>query len=275
MATVLRDRAEYPLARLPLLLLVLPLYFLLPKQRVLTGLLSLAAFHFLIWSQGAHVIRYLTSAQPEMCLGPATCWRTLHGSLASERLARIWRLACLWWGWRSGRRARVSVMFGRPFLQTVGLESREAYLLRGSPNHSLVTRLNRQGADVRGVLLIGDRRGFYVDAPTWVDVSLGAFETLAKAPDADTARTYLDGLGVSHVLVSVPESEWHAGYDDQGRIRAWFHGSSRRSPEDLVEEARYYDLTLYRVVDHAAAGSSPDTESPLACGQTEGGSRPG
>lgn len=250
---------EYPLARLPLLLLVLPLYMLLPKHRLLTGLLSLAAFHFLIWTQGAHVIRYLTSAQPDLCLGAGYVLAHLARLPRLERIGPPLAAGMLVAGLALGTACSgVPVMFQRPFLQTVGLESRETYLLRGVPNHSLVTRLNHQGEDVRGVLLIGDRRGFYLDAPTWVDVSLGAFQTLATAPDPSAARAYLDGIGVSHVLVSAPDLEWHAGYDNEARIRAWFRRFQETKFGYLVEEARYFDLTLYRMIPAEAAALRPE-----------------
>ena len=90
-----------------------------------------------------------------------------------------------------------------------------------------------------------------------MDVSLGAFETLAKAPDAHAARGYLDGIGGSHVLVSAPDPGWHAGYDDQGRIRAWYARFQQTKSGYLVEEARYYDLTLYRVLGHEAVSLQP------------------
>ena len=90
-----------------------------------------------------------------------------------------------------------------------------------------------------------------------MDVSLGTFETLAKAPDAHAARSYLDGIGVSHVPVSAPDLEWHAGYDDQGRIRAWYARFQQTKSAYLVEEARYYDLAPYRVVSSGAASLQP------------------
>ena len=241
---------EYPLARPPLLLLLIPLYSLLPKHRLVTGLLALAAVHLVIWSQGAHVIRYLTSALPELSLAAGYVLVHLGRSArlgpAAPRLVAgllVGGLALATAG------AAVPVAFGRPFLQTVGLESREAYLLRQLPNHSLVTRLNRETADVRGVLLLGDRRVFYVNGHSHVDVSLGAFRALATAQDADAARAYLERIGVSHVLVSAPDLEWHARYDPEGRIQGWWSRFRETHGEYLATEATYYDLTLYRVVN--------------------------
>jgi hypothetical protein len=116
---------------------------------------------------------------------------------------------------------------------------------------------------VRGLLLIGDRRAFYVDAPTWVDVSLGAFETLAMAPTADDARAYLDQLGVSHVLLSEPDLAWHTNFDPEGRIHGWWSRFKETRDDYLVPEATYYDLTLYRVVGAAEAHSASAPRPPV------------
>ncbi|MGE3269885.1 MAG: glycosyltransferase family 39 protein [Chloroflexota bacterium] len=239
---------EYPLARPPLLLWLLPLYLLLPKHRVVTGLLALAGVHVLVWSQGAHVIRYLTSALPLLSLGAAYVLAHLARSVRLGSVGPALAAGLLVCGLALATAgAAVPVAFGRPFLQTVGLESREEYLLRQLPNHSLVTTVNGEAGAVRGVLLLGDRRVFYVEPHSHVDVSLKAFQALATAPNADAAREYLDTLGVSHVLVSAPDLEWHARYDPEGRIAAWWVRFRETQNEYLEPEARYYDLTLYRV----------------------------
>jgi 4-amino-4-deoxy-L-arabinose transferase-like glycosyltransferase len=54
-----RGSVEYSGVRPPLALLAVPFYVLLPRHRVVTGLLALALFHFVIWAQGCHVLRYI------------------------------------------------------------------------------------------------------------------------------------------------------------------------------------------------------------------------
>jgi hypothetical protein len=248
---------EYALARPSLLFVLLPLYLFVPKNRVVSGLLGLGAFHLVVWTQGPHVIRYFTSVTPELCLATAY---VLSG------LARVPRLqvrgrpltdALLVLGVASTTTvALVMAIFTQPFGQLVGLESREAFLERNLPNHRLVAHLNRQGDAVRGVLLIGDRRAFYVDAPNWIDVSLGALEALGTAPDAAAARAYLDGLGVSHVLVSEADIEWHAQYDRERKVHGWWATFERMRPEYLSVEETYYGLAVYRVDNQPGVASS-------------------
>jgi hypothetical protein len=258
---------EYALARPSLLFVLLPLYLLLPKQRVVSGLLALGVAHVVVWTQGPHVVRYLTSATPELCLVTAY---VLAGLVRTPRLQVRGRpladtLVVL--GVASTTTVGlVMAIFTQPFGQLVGLESREAFLDRNLPNHRLVAHLNREGDAVRGVLLIGDRRAFYVAAPNWVDVSLEALERLGTAPDADAARAYLDDLGVSHVLVSEADVAWHAQYDRERLVHRWWAHFERTRPAYLTAEATYYGLAVYRV-EPAADAASRGSAASIANGE--------
>ena len=131
-AALLWDGPEYPLARLPLLLLVgccrLPPAAETPCT---AGLLSLAAFHFLIWSRA---LRDQVSdvRAPEMCLGAGYVLAHLGRVPGLRSGGPQLAAGLLVVGLALGTACQASV-FGRPFLQTVGLESRETYLLRGAP----------------------------------------------------------------------------------------------------------------------------------------------
>ena len=65
---------EYPMIRPPLELLALPLYLLLPKRRIVTTLLLLGAIQYVLWSTGAHVLRYLTQGFRPCALSRRTSW---------------------------------------------------------------------------------------------------------------------------------------------------------------------------------------------------------
>jgi hypothetical protein len=226
-----------------------------PKHPAVTGFLALCLFHLTFWVNGPHVLRYMTPILPELSLASAYMLGCLTSAAMLKRLGGL--------GAATGRRvASVLVVIGlvvptvaaawasldsRPWLPILGLESREAYLDRRLPNQRLVDYLNEQGDTVRGVLMIGDRRGFYVNAPTWLDISLGAFETLAEAPDADSAREYLASLGVSHVLVSEADIGWHAQWDPERKIRRWWTTFSRTRGRYLTEVERQDTTVLYRV----------------------------
>ena len=223
----------------------------------MTGLFGICCVHLAFWVlNGPHVLRYLTTVLPELslisayvlgCLADAPFWKTLgggRGARISRPLSSAVVVACLL---VPTVVTLAIVLDNRPWTPILGVESRQAYLDRRLPNQRLVDSLNAEGEAVRGVLLIGDRRGFYVNAPTWVDVSLGAFETLANAPDADAAREYLDSIGVSHVLVSESEVGWHAQWDTERKIRRWWTMFSRTRNRYLTEVERQETTVLYRV----------------------------
>ena len=241
---------EHPDARPPLLLLLLPLYLLVRRHRVVTALLALAMVHVVVWASSAHVLRYLTAIMPELCLASAYVLVQLarsfrRGSAVASGLV----VACMLMV------ATVNVIREiviQPFGYLVGIESRQAYLSKLLPNHELVTYLNGRD-DVRGVLLLGDRRAFYVHAPTWVDVSANEFRALATAPDADRARSELARLGVSHVLVSEEDIEWHARWSPDGEIMRWWLSFQALSPEYLAPVKVGESQTAYRVMDAAEA----------------------
>ena len=222
---------EYPIARPPFLLLLLPAYLLMRKHRVVSGVLAIGAVHLTIWAQGPQVLRYLTQALPELSIGAAYVLVQLAPRLAI-RPGRSFADALLVVGLGASTAAALAiVIFNPPFAQLLGAESREAYLVRQVPNHTLVAELNKQGDAVDGVLLIGDRRAFYVNARSWSDVSLEALEALGTASSADEARGYLRSLGVSHVLVSAPDVGWHYQYDPENRIAGWWDGFERSRNE--------------------------------------------
>lgn len=243
---------EYPEARPPLLLLALPLYAVMPKQRAITLLLAFASCYVVAWSQSGQALRYLTPVLPELCLGAAYTVEALgkrmgRGDVGQRAISVLVVAGLVLPVALTGLFAFVQ----QPLRQLVGLESRESYLMRTVSNHRLVTYLNNQGEAVRGVLLLGDRRGYYLERPVWEDVNFGAFEALASAPDPAAAREYLAQAGVSHVIVSDGDLNWLSQFDPDGQIQRWRERFRATSPGYLAveqtDEARL--MTLYRVIE--------------------------
>ena len=145
--------------------------------------------------------------------------------------------------------ATVSVFAERQAFQLVGLESRQAYLARSVENHRIVARLNERPEDVQGVLMVGDRRGFYLDVPHWTDVSLKGLQAIALAPDASAARAYLRGRGTSHVLVNTTDLLWYGPYDPEGRVVGWLARFDATKGGYLQVVDSHEGVTLYRVID--------------------------
>lgn len=257
----LEGSAEYSGIRPPAALLLLPLYVMLPKHRLVNALLALAVFQFVVWAQTAHILRYLTQVWPELSLVAAyvlaELWRSTHFRGAGRWLAG----AVLVGGLLVPTVLTVAVVLGDgPFAQLVGLESRQTYLDRKLQNNRLVTALNNQGDAVTGVLMVGDDRGFYLRVPSWIDVSLVEFQRLAAARDADEARAHLRRLGVSHVLVNTRDLAWYMRWDPEHRIEGWLARFEATRSGYLVVEATNEDSTLYRVIDGAGTEAAADTD---------------
>jgi hypothetical protein len=241
---------EFSLSRPPILFLLLPLYLLLPRHRVVTGLLIFSAVQYAVWTQTAHVLRYLTPIMAELSIGAAFVvaqlgLRPTVGRAGRQALSGLVVLGLL----LTLAATLNSLRQELPFAQLVGLESKRDFLDRSVQNHRLVSYLNDKGSAVQGVLLLGDRRGFYSDTHPWVDVSLKAFETLAMAPTPEDARTYLRQIGVDHVLLGESDLAWHAQFDTEGRLVNWWEHFQATKAAYLVPEATsgLGDLTLYRV----------------------------
>ena len=125
--------------------------------------------------------------------------------------------------------------------------------MRPVENHRVVTRLNKQAAGVQGVLMVGERRGFYLDVPHWSDISLKAFQAIALAPDAAAARRYLAERRMSHVLVNTTDLLWYGPYDPEGRVVGWLARFEATSSGYLEVVDSHEGVTLYWLI-----GPAPD-----------------
>lgn len=238
---------EYPAIRPPLQLLVVPLYLFLPKHRVVTGLLCLAAVQLVVWSFGAHLLRYARQAPPGLSVVAVyVLWRLLGPGkrFAFSRPLAV-GLTVIALTFPTVIAVATVVAEGKPS-QLLGLESRRSYLDRMLQNNPLVTYLNEDHEDVSTVLLIGDNRAFYLDHPTWVDVSLEVFQSVVLAPDAATARKRLADRGISHVMVNTRDLAWYGPFDPERRIERWLVLFEAGRDGYLVPIATNESSTLYR-----------------------------
>ncbi|HZO26368.1 MAG TPA: hypothetical protein VFH48_10315 [Chloroflexota bacterium] len=240
---------EYPAIRPPLQLLVVPLYLFLSKHRVVTGLLCLAAVQLVVWSFGAHLLRYAMQALPGLSVVAAyVLWRLLGPGkrFAFSRPLAV-GLTVIALTFPTVIAVATVVAEGKPS-QLLGLESRRSYLDRMLQNNPLVTYLNEDHEDVSTVLLIGDNRAFYLDHPTWVDVSHEVFQSVVLAPDAATARKRLADRGISHVMVNTRDLAWYGPFDPERRIERWLVLFEAGRDGYLVPIATNESSTLYRVM---------------------------
>jgi hypothetical protein len=243
-----RGSVELPAGRPPLQLLAIPLYLLLPKHRVVTALLALAAVHFLAWSQGAHVLRYWLQALPEASIVAAFVLGRVLSTEGRTALGRhlISGLILLGLAFPTVM-TLAAVLAEGPIPQLVGLESRQAFLDRKLQNNPLVTYLNEGNEPVTRVLMIGDNRSYYLHQPAWVDVSMEVFQSVLLAPDARTARARLAERGISHVMVNRRDLMYYVPIDPQRRILTWWDRFEAGRAGYLEPIATSEESTLYRV----------------------------
>jgi hypothetical protein len=250
---------EYAGVRPPFALLLSPLYLIVPRHRIVTALFGLAAFHFVVWAQGAHVLRYLVQALPEVSVAAAYVLAELWRSSRLGGLGRMLASSALVGGLAVPVALTAVVVLGaQPFAQLVGLESRQAYLDRVLHNNPLVTHLNASTEAIQGVLMVGDDRGFYLRRPAIIDVSMVQFQRLVFARDADEARAHLREMGVSHVLVNQRDIDWYINWDPENRLGGWMERFNALRDGYLTVEATNEDSTLYRVIDGTGMQAAAD-----------------
>ena len=243
----------------PLQLLALPALIFVPRGGVVYGLIALATVQFVAWSQGAHVLRYLTQGLPEVCLVAAYALDRMPTmpriGVPAQLVAQV--LIVVGLVLPTGVTAGITLA-GQPLPQLVGLESREAFVERTVAGGRAVNYLNEHADDVHGVLMIGDGRGFYLQTPHWEDVSYESFRALALAPDAASAHDFLAERGISHVMVNTRDLAYFVPIDTEQRLRTWWRRFEATRAGYLVPEIAYGDVTLYRVVnaDEAARSSA-------------------
>ena len=228
---------------------MIPLYVLLPKHRVVTTLLVLAAVQLTAWSFGAHLLRYLLQALPALSIAAAYVLGRQIQSRGRMAAARYVAVGLVLLGLAFPTVIAVAAALAEDKAsQLVGRESRQAYLDRMLDNHRLVTFLNEDHEAVSRVLLIGDNRGFYLKRPMWADVSLEAFQEIALAPDSATARKHLAERGISHVMVNTRDLRWYAPFDPEGRAERWLAEFDAGRAGYLIPIGSNEASTLYRVV---------------------------
>jgi hypothetical protein len=189
----------------PLLLAVLPCLLLVRRLRGLAPLLSIAVVYALFWFVLRQNVRFLYPAVPLAAVGVVWLWIEVKRlpmaprCLAGSALAAMLLLGAVWPVYRARDKLAVAV----------GLESREAFLLRTEPTYEaafVVNHLMPRNARV----LSQDYRAFYFDCPVTREsifrreTAYDAVLRLDRQPRALADK--LRERGFTHVLVAENES---------------------------------------------------------------------
>jgi hypothetical protein len=239
---------ELALVRPPLQLLAIPLYLVVRRSRIATALLVLTGVQFLVWSQGAHVVRYALPALPGASIVAAYVLAQLMEPGRRSKVAATVATALVVAGLAlpTAQNAVIAVA-ERPLLQLAGLESRQAFLDRKLASYPLVEYLNEDRETVTRVLMIGDYRSYYLRQPALVDISMATMQQLALAPDAEAARAILAERNISHVLVNSHDWLYFVPVDPNGSIQEWWDRFEANRAGYLDEIGTHEESALYRV----------------------------
>ena len=247
---------EAPAAIPALALLIIPLYLVLPKRRLLNLLLALAGLRLAVWSQGIQTIRYLAPIFPTLSLVAAYIlnFRETRGRAGhlARRLGALFAVITLLF---SVGTSAVVLAAEQPYTQWFGAESREDFLTRALPDYAAVRWVNEHAGQVSRLLVLGDARVFYLQPPVLLDQNLDFTQRLVTAPSPQAARSLLRSAGISHVLVSPGQLGWLVRFDPEGRIRSWWSAFEAGRSGYLVAEFANDVATVYRVADDPAEGS--------------------
>jgi hypothetical protein len=239
---------ELSTVRPPLQLLVIPLYLLLPRHRVSTALLCLAGVQYLVWSQGAHLMRYALPGLPAACIVAAYVLARLMTPRPGDGLRAATASLLILVGLALPTAQTIAtVLADRPLPQIVGMESRQTFLSQRLDAYPLIAYLNDGHEPVSKVLTIGDNRTYYLQQPVWADITMETFQQLATASDAAAARRVLAERGISHVLVSSRDLLYFVPVDPSGQIMSWWERFEASRSAYLEPIATNQDSTLYRV----------------------------
>lgn len=192
-------------------------------------LLAFAGIHVVIWAMSRPVLRFLLPVSPLLALLAAYAWvqgiRTqphvvrwlARGFMGSFLLSGLF-LFCY-----------VTSVFS-PFKAALGLEGREAYLMRVLDNnyYGAATFVNTQTPLDSYVYVLGDQRGYYYQRKTWINPVFGKtplieWANVEVSPEA--LRQKLKREGVTHLLFNRAEFERlkiypYSRFNEQGQ-RTW------------------------------------------------------
>lgn len=205
------------------LYLLLPLWVLWRKNRIVNLLLALSSLRFALWAVSTQDLRYLLPIYPALSVatGYILHQTILHGR---QRLpwdffvrALVMSMLLINVGLQLYKEATTS---GNPWPVILGRESQVAYLRRSLIIYPATQFINDNLPLEAKVLLIGDARGYYLQRQYIPDTTIhlwwGYLVPVGGSLEGILAQ--LKEWGVSHILYREGGVEWLLVWDREGRI---------------------------------------------------------
>jgi hypothetical protein len=206
-----------PFAFPPPLSLLLPLYLLTRRRRVINLILLISALRFVTWAVSARNARYLMDISPLLSTAAA------HVLLELSR-RRIFRLLlqailfCLLVAnlvWQSSLLVQED-----PIPVVLGMESREEYLVEhNDPPYRAIRFINQLPPSTK-VFFVGSGQSYYVTTEHVADVNHANWGHLVYryGEQPDELLRALHSRGFTHVYYSGYDFAWQLNFDSGGEI---------------------------------------------------------
>jgi len=198
----------------PLFLGLLPLWFLIRKQRLHTFILLFAFIFYLMWFPFSQYGRFLMPALALLCIPIAhivctLCQRGRIVKYATATTLTIW-LIC-----STGVAAQQTAHF---LPAIVGFESKDEFLSKTTWFYEDIRWMN-ENLPKDAVVLSDHTMLYYLDRNyVWGGIDHQGAIDYSKLPDADALAARLSELGVTHVF-SVGEDRWQIGMDEPTDVK--------------------------------------------------------
>jgi hypothetical protein len=234
-----------------LIFLILFLYPLLPRHRVVSAILWMALARTLLWALGSQQIRFLFPIYPGLSIATA---------YVSENLVphRQWRLPWAHLLPILSVALMVPTLFYqivvqaevRPALVDIGAESRREFLSRALGDFEAVRFIEEELPGSTRALLLGDGSGYY--CPNRCIPDPDHFRWSAEIAGLESQGALLDWFAdrsLTHVLLSVEDLDFLLQHDPTGVVRAALDRLLAWRDAGCLEEAfRDEWVAVYRVV---------------------------
>lgn len=203
--------------------LLLPLWIIWRKSRTVNCLLALSLGRFAFWAVTTQDLRFLLPVYPALSVVtayvlcqianlkfPRLRWEIFSPTLAISVLVINLGLQLMRALWTQRN----------PIPVVLGLESQNTYLRHSLNDYSAIKYVNENLPQGSGLLLIGHKRGYYLQRDYIPDATnniwWGYLVPLGGSEEGILAL--LQSWGVSHILLSEVDVAWLLPWDTEGRI---------------------------------------------------------
>ena len=206
-----------PFAFPPPLSLLLPIYLLIRRRKVINLILFIAALRFVTWAVSARNARYLMDVSPLLSIAIAYVLLELSRRQIFQSLLQglLFLLLVANLVWQSSLLVQED-----PIPVLLGMESREEYLAdHNNPPYRAIRFINQLPSDSK-VFFMGNGQSYYVTTEHLADVNHANWGHLVYSygEQPDELLQALLSRGFTHLYYSGYDFTWQMTFDSSGEI---------------------------------------------------------